>query len=99
MPSIPPYPIEIPTSLLHHSLNRLDRNESERVIGAQAGKTPRRAEGGDAYSSCSYSIEKSSDRANLRDNRWANIFSCKFTCAREKVAAHLTQTHHCRHCS
>ena len=73
------YQVDIPPGLLSHSLSQLDRSESERLIGAQAGiKPPISSEEHQAsYATHTYSLKTSSDRANRRNNRWANIFTCE----------------------
>lgn len=70
-----PFPVEIPTDLLNHTLSQLDEAESDRLYAARNGTVKNDS----AYPGCSYTLKTSTEGANRRDNRWANVYSCKCT--------------------
>jgi hypothetical protein len=96
MPSTPKYPIDIPPNLLVHALHELDRDESERIIGAQAGSSAaiaakasfRTTQQNDSYQSCSYTFTTSTNRSHREDNRWANVYACESCYLLERREAH-----------
>lgn len=72
-------PVNVPTNLLLHTLDKIDEDEAGRMVSSQYQNGSSRLKGdSDAYASCSYTTGASTDRANHRDNRWTNIYSCEY---------------------
>ncbi|UZJ55902.1 hypothetical protein CBS101457_005222 [Exobasidium rhododendri] len=74
--TLPAYKVDVPINLLNHTLNQLNRAESERLIAAEKGTPlPRLTDDPNAYFKYAYSTKISTNRANVKHNRWNNILA------------------------